>query len=199
MVTSWWEILIVQRESVRAIFLLVSVLILSQACSAARLQEDQIARGQPERVLSGVDIFGSIRDVIAKYGDPSRVEETAAQDAPPGGGLRTYFWNKDHVRFSVVTGHYVDQKTGKEVESKTFSIQVEGSESSGNLGRTRVGLSLGDNLKKAYQIYGAHFHKHSLPDGHPSLQMQWQNGTSLTITVTTQGRINRFILEASEN
>ena len=188
-----------QPESGRAIFLLIGMVILSQRCSAARLQEDRIAAGHPEHILSGVDIFGSIHDVFAKYGNPSRVEETSAQDAPSGSGLRTYFWNKDHVRLSVMIGHYVDQKSGKEVESKTFSIQVEGNESSGSFGRTDAGLALGDDQKKAYQIYGVHFHKRSLPDGHPSLQIEWRNGTALTITVSSQGRINRIILEASEN
>lgn len=158
--------------------------------------------GKPEHVLSGVDISGNIEQVIAKYGKPDEVRNVAVPRAPEGSGERNYIWNRGSTITSVTTGHYIDA-AGKEVESETNEIEVMGSSTEGEIGKTGAGLSLGDSRKKAYQMYGVLFHESQIyksplrGDHVPVLAVEWENGTRLCIAFDERDRINFIALMAS--
>ena len=186
-----------RRLSMRLILCIVSI---TSAISggAGQSNKAQVAHGTPEHLLSGVDIFGSVKQVIARYGRPTRVEESPIQHGSPGAGLRDYIWVSPSVTLDVRTGHYVDQKTGGEVETQIYSVEVDGEKALRDIGVTGAGLSLGDNFDRARQVYGSYFFWRVLPDAQRLIVIEWENKTTLAITLDRKGRINRIILEPSE-
>jgi hypothetical protein len=183
--------------SVRLILCIVAITSVISG-SAGQSTEPQVARGAPEHLLSGVDIFGSIKQVVARYGRPTRVEESPVPHGAPGAGLRDYMWVMPRATLDVRTGHYVDPKTGEEVETNIYSVEVTGTKALKDIGVTGAGLSLGDNFDKARHVYGPYFFWRALPDGLRLIVIEWENKTTLAITLDSKGRINRIILEPSE-
>jgi hypothetical protein len=104
----------------------------------------------------------------------------------------------------VRTSHYTD-KNGKEIESKTYEVEVAGCTPEDEIGRTGAGLSLGDTGERAREVYGAHFSKSQIyksaiqGDHVPVLAIEWKDGTRLCIAFDKTGRINFITLMASVN
>jgi hypothetical protein len=157
----------------------------------------------PEHVLSGIDVSGTIQQVIAKYGSPDRVVNVDVAHAPERSGERHYLWTKGNTKLSVTTQHYINND-GKEIESETFAIEVTGDAPVGDIGKTGAGLSLGDTLERANQVYGAHFHKSQIYKTHfhgeyfPVQALEWgedsASWTRLCLALDKQGRINFILL-----
>jgi len=107
------------------------------------------AKRNAEHVLSGIDVSGTVRQVVHKYGNPDRVVSVVNDEkAPEGSGERHYLWTKGNTKMSVTTQHYLGDG-GKEIESKTFAIEVIGDAPVDDRGTTGAGLSLGDTLERA--------------------------------------------------
>jgi hypothetical protein len=165
--------------------------------NAAQSATALVARGTPEHLLSGVDIFGSINQVIARHGRPTRIEESSVRNVSSGAGLRTYIWVRESAELRVVAGHHIDQKTGQEVEGQIY-VEVTGSRAFGDIGVTGAGLSLGDTYERAREIYGAYFFWRTHPEGQRFIVVEWENKTTLAITLDDKGKINRIILQPSQ-
>ncbi len=164
------------------------------------------AKRNPEHLLSGIDVSGTIPQVIAKYGSPDRVVNVELEHVPEGSGERNYVWQKGTTQLSVTTDHYID-KNGKEIESTT-AIEVLGDTPVDDMGKTGAGLSLGDTQERANQIYGADFHKsqiyktHFRGDYFPVQALEWENGarsTRLCLAFDKTGRINFMTLVVLED
>jgi hypothetical protein len=125
------------------------------------------------------------------------VEKQKLQDVPAGAGGREYIWERPRATLDVTTNYRTDEKTGKEIETATFSVDVRGDKPSGQIGTTGAGLSLGDPTSKVAKVYGSRFFRHTLPNGSLRISIQWKDETMLTIYFDGGRRINRMILEAS--
>jgi hypothetical protein len=187
----------VVRQKMIIIPIALGFLLWKQPCSADHLPANQIARGKSERILSGVDIQGRIRAAIAVCGPPTRVQERKVENAPPGAGGMTYVWKRPSIALEVWTLYYTDEKTGKRVESETFSVQVRGAKPFGKLGTTGAGLSLGSSLQRVVEVYGPRYVKYKPQGGPLKVVVQWKDETTLTIYFDDHQHINRMILEAS--
>jgi hypothetical protein len=154
--------------------------------------EPQVAPGTPEHLLSGIDIFGSIGPVIAKEGKPNRIQELPAPVGGPTTGFKIYVWVRQSTQLEVRTIHYIDTKTGKEVEGPTYSVDVVGRTPFEKVGVTGAGLALGDSFDKAREIYGPYFFWRNL------IVIEWKNRTQLAIALDGDGRISRILLVASQ-
>jgi hypothetical protein len=185
-----------------AVWIGAALLPSSWHASAGQNREFHAAGRKPEHVLAGIDISGKIDQVIAKYGKPDDVRMPKTDSAPEGSGDRNYVWRKGSTTISVTTGYYVD-KSGKEIESDTYEVEVTGSSPEDEIGKTGAGLSLGDTREIANRVYGPHFYKSQVyksplrGDHVPVLAMEWENGTRLCIGFDKRERINFITLMAS--
>ena len=160
---------------------------------ADHLPPSKIARGRPEHLLAGIDVYkGNIGDAIRMLGKPEKIEDATNPDYPPGSGERSYFWRRDGVRLRVGTVYKTDRVTGKIVEGPPNIVDVWGASSGGGLGSTGRGLSLGDTTTALRTIYGPRYER-----GDRSMTLQWSDETTMVVDLNTSGQITHIQLLAA--
>ena len=158
--------------------LLITALILAVATIslAQHVPDEQITKGQPETVLSGIDVYRStLKQVIAMYGKPASQEKDAQ-------GLPIYIWQKSGIKMQIGTDY--------DNPEKVYAVHVWGAKPAGKLGLTGKGLALGCDKDCVKKIYGDRIIEH-----HPDEAMVvFVEGTELTIGFDDHGHINHLAL-----
>ncbi len=171
--------------------------------------QDKLATGTPETILSGITVGirpegtelpegTPVSEIIKLYGPPTSKEDAVVPDGM--GGTRFYKWEWPGLRMSVATYFYYggDAKQPM-VESHPAYIDVWGDAPRGALGVTGRGLELGTTLERQKVIYGD---RYSIPytekDGTKHVQMEWEDGTELMTDYGPDGHINHIRLSCRE-
>lgn len=176
--------------------------------AAAYPDKDKLATGTPETILSGIIVgiqpVGTelpngtpISEIIKQYGPPTSQEDAVVPDG--AGGTRFYKWEWPGLRMSVATYFYyvgAEQKTM--VESHPAYIDVWGDTPRGKLGVTGRGLHLGATLEQQKALYGDRYTLLYAEKGTTSVQMDWEDGTELTIDYGSNGHSNHIRLSCRE-
>lgn len=170
---------------------------------ADHLEGNQQALGEPEHLLSGIDVRNStIAEIIKIYGEPTSKRDIPAEGVRDGvGGERNYIWESNGLKFGVWTGYH------NEKESGINSVDVWGNAAKGVLGMTGRGLSLGSTIQQQKTIYGDRFFVSStfgkmLPSGPDprgtvkSVLLEWRDGTQMVIDYDSNGHISHMQLSA---
>ena len=154
-----------------------------QNALADHLPPELQARGKPERVLAGIHLGMTLRDVIARYGQPR-----TKQHDPDGSD--EYSWLRSGVTLRV--SFYPGDVKGREFIG---SIDIKGGPTKNIVGRTGRGLGLGDSLRALRRIYGSRFHERKLPkEGIHDVMVQWTEEVSLIAKIDSSGHISTITL-----
>ncbi len=176
--------------------------------------KDQLATGRPETRLSGIEtgirpagtrlsLGTKLSKIIKLYGPPTSKEDAVVPDG--AGGTRFYIWQWPGLKMSVAT-YFTYRKLvhprswrGGMIESRVAYIDVWGDAPRGLLGTTGRGLALGCTLEQQKAIYGESY---SIPytdkNGTTYVEMQWEDGTFLTVDYGPSGRSNHIRLTTRE-
>jgi hypothetical protein len=162
------------------------------AALADHLPESKIARGKSDAILSGVDVNNStIRQVIAKLGQPTKVTDVPSTANVAGG--RDYEWQRGNVKLQLGTWN------DKGDESIAYSAEVWGTKSEGKVGQTGRGLKLGATMADVRRIYGPRFSKSKRDDGTLQVIIQWKDDTTLYLYFDKTGHVyHMHLLAATE-
>ena len=175
------------------ILLLASLLLFVSSATADHLPLSKQARGLPEHVLAGVNVYDDkMPAVIERLGKPDKFEESTSADYPKGSGERAYIWTRNGVKLRVATEFYTESDSRKVIESGPMIIDVWGRMKAGKLGHTGQSLSLGEPASRVRAIYGSHFQ--SDPRG---MTIQWKEETTLVIELGRKGDIMHMQLLAA--
>jgi hypothetical protein len=159
--------------------------------AADHIAKQILARGSPDTVLCGIDVYHcTVSQAISKLGEPHTAIKLP--NTPPGLGGGQYEWEKNGVRVRITAWRHA-------MNSMVYSVEAWGTRSKGNLGRTGRGLALGESLQEVRSIFGGHFWVNSrYSGGEPrSLLIQWQDGTTITVSFDRLGKIDYIYLLAS--
>src|SRR5580698_6962733 len=127
--------------------LLMLFLSFASAVLADDLPDRLRAKGNADTTLAGIDVYKStIKELIAKLGQPTRVMDVRDRDLVAGG--RDYEWEKEGLK--LVCGTWND----KGEDSVAYSVEVWGTGSGNKIGITGRGLKLGATLEDIHRIYG---------------------------------------------
>ncbi len=152
------------------------------------------APGQPEHMLSGIDVYKTtIAEIIKIYGEPTSRRDVPAEGVKDGvGGERNYTWEKNGLRLAVWTGYHDDYESG------VYSVDVWGVTPNDGLGKSSRGLTLGATLRQQKALYGDHFFVSSRDrDRVKSVLIEWRDGTQLVVDYDSDGRISHMQLSAN--
>lgn len=193
------------------LFLLYSV----QVYSADHPVRNQRPVGAPEGMLSGIYINVSshhslrnadgiliepLSDVLHTLGKPNTVINKNKCEG-------TYIWKTGGVLlkvetgciFQTVEGHYIMLTQG------AYSVEVWGSRTHGNIGRTGRGLALGDSMAKMKRLYGARCECGNYASGTGDqdthgehyayyAQYQWGGNIELDVDADARGHVVHILL-----
>jgi hypothetical protein len=168
--------------------------------AAQHLPEEQRAKGPPEHVLSGINVYKTLlTDAVRRLGQPTNIkimtDEPKSGKAPSSGDV-FYIWEKDGIRLRGATMYY--ERDGKRIESEFYSVDVWGVRpTQDGVGITGAGLALGDTIDKVVKCYGDRFFKDRTTKGMVFLQLQWTDETVLTVDFDRSGRIVHMQLTAN--
>jgi hypothetical protein len=176
--------------------------------AAAGYPSQVLATGTPETKLSGITVGirpqgtqlpngTPISEIIKLYGQPTSKEDAVVPDGM--GGTRFYKWEWPGLRMSVATYFYYfggEQRTM--IESHPAYIDVWGDAPRGQLGVTGRGLQLGVTLEQQKTIYGDRYSLPYTEKGTTSVEMDWEDGTELTIDYGPNGHSNHIRLACRE-
>ncbi len=166
---------------------------MQQAVRADHLPASEIARGRPEHILAGINVYdGKIETVVKNLGKPLKYTDTASDDGPVGSGERTYEWIRDGVRLRVGTEYYTDRTTKRVVESAPMIVDIWGTAPDQGIGTTGSGLALGEDVRTAARHYGVRFHRDKA-----GITIQWKDETTLIVDFDPHGIINHMQLMAA--
>jgi hypothetical protein len=168
--------------------------------AAQHLPEEDIAKGPPEHVLSGINVYKTLlTEAFRRLGQPSRIKvdvDVPGKSTARGSGGVDYTWVKDRVRLVASAEYY--EENGKRIESKLYAVEVWGARpTSDGVGVTGAGLALGDTIEKVKKCYGDRFFKGKTSNGTTYLQIEWTDDTQLNIDFDNSGRIAHMQLMAS--
>lgn len=175
--------------AVASSFILCAALFPTRA--ADHVREHILAHGRPDTVLCGIDVYHStVAQAISKLGKPQRA--TKLPNTPPGWGGGVYEWEKNGVRVRITAWRHA-------MSSTVYSVEAWGTRPAGILGRTGRGLALGGSLQEVVSIFGGRFWVNSRYEGGGprSLLIQWQDGTTITVSFDRSGKIDYLYLLAS--
>jgi hypothetical protein len=178
--------------------------------AAGSQNEDKLASGKPEIVLSGIEVgfrpMGShlpkgmpLAKIFKLYGKPASQEDAVVPDG--AGGTRFYRWQWPGLKMSVATYFYYRGGTEPKntAESRVAYVDMWGDAPKGMLGTTGRGLALGCTLKQQKAIYGDRYQvPYVEKDGTSHVEMKWEDGTFLMIDYGPNGRSNHIRLTARE-
>ena len=161
----------------RTLFLTaVLVAVAAISLQAQHVPDDQITKGDPETVLSGIDVYhNTLKAIITMYGKPT-------SEAKDPQGLPLYIWEKSGIKMQLGTDY--------DNPNQVYAVNVWGSKPQGKLGITGKGLALGADMASVKKIYGDRIVQH-----HPDEAMvMFVEGTALTIGFDDHGHINHLAL-----
>jgi hypothetical protein len=185
----------------------LAFLLIAAGPAAAGYPGQDLATGTPENKLSGITVGirpegtqlpngTPISEIIQLYGPPTSKEDAVVPDG--AGGTRFYKWEWPGLRMSVATYFYYTGGAQTMVESHPAYIDVWGDAPRGELGVTGRGLQLGATLAQQKAIYGDHYSLPYAEKGTTSVQMDWEDGTELTIDYGPNGHSNHIRLSCRE-
>ncbi len=154
------------------------------ASLAAAQTATQLAAGEPESVLAGIDIrHMRVADVQRLYGEQEAMYAVTADPYPAG--TKLYKWGRLTVTLKVLTEPTV--KDGNLI--RAIAIQGEGDPANKAINKTGRGLKLGAKADEVRKLYGMHA-------GDGSTMIQWSDGTTLVVTVNEKERVSKLELRA---
>jgi hypothetical protein len=158
----------------RSLFLTALVLAIATVSVAQHVPDEQVTKGDPETVLSGIDVYhNTLKQIIATYGKPT-------SEAKDPQGLPLYIWEKPGIKMQVGTDY--------DNPEKVYAVHVWGAKPVGKLGVTGKGLALGCDIACVKKIYGERLIQH-----HPDESMLvFIEGTELTVGFDDHGHINHL-------
>ena len=157
---------------------------------AQHVPDDKTAPGKSDAILCGIAVHKTtIRQAIQQLGRPTIItdEPSAARE----GGGRSYFWKIGSERLELFTWN--DHGN----ESIPYSVEVWGTAPDRSIGKTGMGLRLGDTLLDLRRIYGDRFEKKTLVNDTVMVTVQWQDETTLYVYFNNHGQINHLHLLAA--
>jgi hypothetical protein len=167
--------------------------IVQVALMADHLPPSETARGRPEHVLSGINVYtDNIVAVIKRLGKPENYTDVPLADGPAGSGERTYNWIRDGVRLRVGTQYHTGRSPIGVIESPPMIVDVWGPRTVQMIGSTGTGLSLGDKIAKIKRLYGSHFHEDT-----GAVTLEWKDETTLIVDFDSGGAVKHMQLMAA--
>lgn len=157
--------------------------------NADHLPTAKVAKGKPDTVLAGVDVYHTtVEQLIKRWGQPSLVRDIPDQGTVAGG--RDYIWKKD--------GHKIDCGTwnDKGVRSIVYSVDVQGTQIDRRFSTGR-GLVIGQNGTSVRKIYGDRYVVSPYHSGMRQLTIQWADDTTLYVLIDRSNRVVGLHLLAS--
>jgi hypothetical protein len=176
----------------RGVALAATIVSCALSAIADHLPAEKQARGKPEHVLAGVNVYrGKVADAVRRFGN-GRVENHSDSDYPAGSGERTYRWQINGVRLQLATVFRTDWKTRRLIEGPPQVVDVWGDSPADRATSTGAGLSLGGTLADVIRLHGRQFER-----GENWVIVQWRDETTLVVDFNGSGRITHMHLEAS--
>ena len=191
-----------------AVAVLAFLFIAAVPAAAGYPDKEKLATGTLETKLSGITVGirpegtqlpngTPISEIIQLYGPPTSKEDAVVPDG--AGGTRFYKWEWPGLRMSVATYfYYIGGEQRTMVESHPAYIDVWGDAPRGVLGVTGRGLQLGATLEQQKALYGGRYTLLYAEKGTTSVQMDWEDGTELTIDYGSNGHSNHIRLSCRE-
>lgn len=161
---------------------------------ADHLPEKLIARGKPEHVLCGIDVYRTTPQTgIAKLGKPSARKQSSPPDEhlPAGSGYVDYEWSK--LAHTCKAAAYFRTEHGQQIETELYWVELSGTDATSDLARTGSGLRLGSDLKATKAIYGDRF----LQKTPSSILIQFTDETELSVEFDDLGKAKKITLMAN--
>ncbi len=185
------------QRSAKLSFLFMASVVLGGITWGQHLPEEQVAKSPTEYALCGINIQKTLfTAAVQRLGPPTgfRVVEIL-KGARPAGAV-AYVWQKNGVRIQATAYYY--EENGKRIEDVLYSVKVWGARpTQDGVGRTGVGLALGDTLRDVKKYYGDRFFQSKTTKGLTHVQLEWTDGTELHLQFDAQGRISYMQLIAN--
>ena len=154
--------------------LLAGSLVCAHAGLADHLPPSLVARGRPEHVLAGVDVYKTtVKSLIERYGKP-----VSFKKPPETEEAGEVTWN---LQGSVL-------HVSMNADGTAYAAEVHGAPAT--LTRTGKGLRLGGSLQDVQRIYGSRYLRHG-----DEVTLQWSDETELRLHFAGQ-RIESMLLLA---
>jgi len=142
------------------------------------------ASGDPESVLAGIDIHHMrIADVQRLFGEQEAMYAVTADPYPAG--TKLYKWGRLTVTLKVLTEPTI--KDGDVI--RAIEIAGEGEPGDKAINKTGRGLKLGAKAGEVRKLYG-------VEAGEGTNKIQWEDGTTLVVTVNEKERVSKLELRA---
>jgi hypothetical protein len=139
-------------------FLFLVLLLCPEFLAADHLPASPMARGIPEKTLSGIDIHRShLKTLIERFGQP-----TSYKKYPETEEAAEVTWDKDGTIIHATIN----------ADDIAYAVEVSGKPSA--LAKTGDGLMLGGALRDLERIYGTRFVKQG-----NQITIQWKDGTEM--------------------
>ena len=160
----------------------------------------KINKGKAEHVACGIDVYDyKISQVVAMYGNPTRLETYTSQKPKEIYSNKSYFWDLPDLKMEVSVMFFPNKTSSGFMEDGVYCVTLQRIKSQEKIGVTGAGLKLGDSLSEVTKIYGKQFLiKNVSGTKEKYLSILWEDGTILLARFDENNRIKRLSLLAKK-